>query len=95
MHNIPYIYFGTIGIIAKEDDLANALVKLGSLSLICEATAKAPCASIHHPGLNQIVNRKGINEKPGSIHGGIFSPSSLGEPPEATLGTGRGFLGPS
>ena len=95
LHNIPYIYFGTIDIIAKEDDLANALVKLGSLSLIREATAKAPYASIHHPRLIQIVKRKGLKEKPGSIHGGIFSPSSLGEPLAATLGTGRGFLGPS
>ena len=43
-----YILFGAI-----DKDLANALVKLGALSLIRQATTKAPYASINHPGLNQ------------------------------------------
>ena len=41
-----YILFGAI-----DKDLANALVKLGALSLICQAPTKAPYASIHHPRL--------------------------------------------
>ena len=47
---------GNLDIDDEKCDLANALIKLGALPLICEATTKAPNASVHHPGLVQRVN---------------------------------------